>query len=165
MKLRTHHLIQRSLRTRFRFLWKNPPHFQIQTQTLIQFRIPNLRCDFGPGIHLLHWPLGWHLQQYVIFGRISGSSRDLKNTLNYKSNSFAFQTCNQKYRSQLSILSSFRVLLCNDRKILSTFHQWLGYLSSCSQPSHWWEVLKIFRSLHKRTRKLDKINNWERYFW
>ena len=85
MKLRTHHLIQRIWRTRFRFRWKNPPHFQIQTQTLIQFRIPNLRCwrlrcDFGPGIHLLFWPLCGYLQQYVIFGRIFGSSRGLTKT-------------------------------------------------------------------------------------
>ena len=85
MKLRTHHLIQRSWKTRFRCRWKNPLHFQIQTQTLIQFRIPNLRCwrlrcDFGPGIHLLYWPLCGHLQQCVIFGRTSGSSRDLTKT-------------------------------------------------------------------------------------
>ena len=85
MKLRTHHLTQTSWKTHFRCQWKNPLQFQIQTQIPIQFHILNLRCwrlrcDFEPGIHLPYWPLYGLLQQYVIFGRIFGSFRDLTNT-------------------------------------------------------------------------------------
>ena len=141
-----------------RFRARNSPFL------LTFIRSPPTICDF--------WPYFRKLQ------------RSYKHTWNYKSNSFTFQTC--KMIRLVGFIKS-TTLNCRFDPAFKLFYTMIkkfwAHLTSnwfvnsnsdilvvpcMSIPPLFYllnDVLKIFRSLHQGTRKLDKIDNWERYFW